>query len=514
MHLRHCSLFPIFILILLSTGVQGGENQIKTLYFSLEQNSIPQLLSFYELYPDTLYGEKALLQAFELLSGGKLPKGAPIDLTLTRKSIEAMINLVNKRQDQELPSLSETELQTIEKIGERLANRKLKGYYAGTEKEMLELNPDEIDVARGVILSQVESEELSMQTVRSYEAMIDLMALQIAVKLKKDATPYDKIRAMNTFVFEEMGFRFPPHSKYAKDIDLYTFLPSVLDSRHGVCLGVSILYLSLAQRLDLKLEVITPPGHIYVRYRNGHEVINIETTARGVHVDSEEYLGIRSKKLQERNMKEVIGLAHINNASACFKEENFKEALSRYQKAKPYLPDDKLTLELMGFCYLFTGEKEKGELCLKEAEQRREDHLISKSTLTEDYFSEKAGIQAIREIFLPVDETRESILKKKDAIELVLRSYPAFREGWQSLGAAWLQLHRVKEALICFQATERLDPTDCTVQYYLSILYASRHHYPKAWDHLKKAEELAKTSGRNPKALKALRLQLAMSSPE
>ena len=76
-------------------------------------------------------------------------------------------------------------------------------------------------------------------------------------------------------------FRFPPHSLYAKDIDVYTFLPSVLDSRRGVCLGVSILYLCLAQRLDLPLEAMTPPGHIYVRYG---EDLNIETTARGIDV--------------------------------------------------------------------------------------------------------------------------------------------------------------------------------------------------------------------------------------
>ena len=98
-----------------------------------------------------------------------------------------------------------------------------------------------------------------------------------------------------------MRFRFPPHSLHAKDIDIYTFLPSVLDGRRGVCLGVSILYLCLAQRLGLDLEIITPPGHIYVRYQSPEgEMINIETTARGIDIPSERYLGMETRKLQTK----------------------------------------------------------------------------------------------------------------------------------------------------------------------------------------------------------------------
>jgi regulator of sirC expression with transglutaminase-like and TPR domain len=92
------------------------------------------------------------------------------------------------------------------------------------------------------------------------------MALQILARLPENASSEEMIRVMNEMLFNEMRFRFPPQSLGIKEVDLYTVLPSVLDSRRGVCLGVSIIYLCLAQRLDLNLEVITPPGHIYVRY--------------------------------------------------------------------------------------------------------------------------------------------------------------------------------------------------------------------------------------------------------
>ena len=156
-----------------------------------------------------------------------------------------------------------------------------------------------------------------------------------------------------------MQFRFPPHSLYAKDIDLYTFLPSVLDSRKGVCLGVSILYLCLAQRIDLPLEIITPPGHIYVRYRNKESITNIETTARGINLPSDTYLGINTRKLMQRTIKEVIGMAFVNQASAVWGKEDYLTTVSLYEKSALYLPDDPLLKMFLGFNYLFIGKKRK-----------------------------------------------------------------------------------------------------------------------------------------------------------
>src|SRR4029079_11872384 len=138
---------------------------------------------------------------------------------------------------------------------------------------------------------------------KAYEAAVDLMSLQILALLQEKAKDHKElIRGINEFIFEEMRFRFPPHSLYSQSIDEYTFLPSVLESRRGVCLGVSILYLCIAQRLNLAIEMITPPGHIYVRYRNDDTIINIETTARGIHVDCEEYLSVNLCALQKRTI--------------------------------------------------------------------------------------------------------------------------------------------------------------------------------------------------------------------
>jgi tetratricopeptide (TPR) repeat protein len=332
--------------------------------------------------------------------------------------------------------------------------------------------------------------------------------------LPANASPEEKIIAMNTFIFNEMGFRFPPHSLYAKAVDLYTFLPSVLDSRRGVCLGVSILYLCIAQRLALPLEMITPPGHIYVRHCSNDKVINIETTARGMHLDSKEYLSINNRSLQKRTIKEVIGMAHFNQASVYWQTGDYEKALGAYQKAEPYMHGDPLLKELMGYILILTGDRERGEILLREIKDIIPDYAIVKNTMAEDYLVGRVDAKGIGVIFSKVDEDRQSILIKKEALEGTIERYPHFRSGILSLAITWLQLHRLGEALETLKRFLELDTSDPEVHYYLSVLYAQRRDYTNAWNHLQQAEIIVKRHGHAPEALTELRRELLNCCPE
>ncbi len=491
--------------------IEPSEAKLKTLYNSLDPASISQHLAFYELYPQRSLGQQALKDAWHLLSGNTLHQDFSTTLSLSSEVINTLVTLVNKPLDQEASIAHLEAMDTLVKLSSRLHHYSLKGHHVWTEQEVLALPLEEIDVARGLFLSQFGSDR---QRIQSYEALIDLMALQISTRLPKSASPEDKIRAINTFIFEEMGFRFPPHSLYAKDIDLYTFLPSVLDSRRGVCLGVSILYLCIAQRLALPLEMITPPGHIYVRYRSGDDMINIETTARGIHLDSEEYLSINTRSLQQRTVKEVIGMAHFNQASVYWQNGEYQKALDAYRKAEPYMRGDPLLKELMGYVLLLTGHRQEGERLLWEVKDVVPDYAIVKNTMAEDYFQGNVDAEGIAAIFTKVDEDRKSILAKKQALEKTVERHPRFRSGILSLAVTWLQLHRAKEALDLLNHYQSLNPNDPEVHYYLAVLYGQRHYFPKAWFHLQQAESITKTHHHDTKILKELRRELISCCPE
>lgn len=485
------------------------------LYNSLDPRSIAQHLALYDLYPDSKEGKQAFQDACRLLTGGNSSLSEQLhflpDLSTT---IHGIVALVNKIPDAATIDLSDEELSLINRLGARLPNRALKGYNAPTEQAVLQLPPDQIDLARGVLLSQLGHTPDALRTIASYEATIDLMALQLLTRINLSDPPQAKIRAINNFIFGELGFRFPPHSSYAKDVDLYTFLPSVLDSRRGVCLGVSILYISLAQRLDLGLEMITPPGHIYVRWREGDNEINIETTARGIHLPSEEYLGVDTRSLQQRNVKEVIGMAHFNQASVFWERKQHEKALQAYTKAQQYLPNDPLLIQLMGYCKVVSGDLQGGRILLQQIAGTIADHAVSKETVPEDFLYGAVGPDGIEAIFAQVDETRDSLILKKQSLESATQKYPRFREGLFSLAGTWLQLHRTSEALATLRRYHELDPSNATVEYYLTVLYAERLDYNNAWKHLRQAEQLTEARQHSPQALIELRRALALRSPE
>ena len=352
--------------------------------------------------------------------------------------------------------------------------------------------------------------------MRQYEASLDLIALQILAHLPKEATPEEKIHAINTFIFHEKRYRFPPHSLWAKDIDLYTFLPSVLDSHLGVCLGVSILYLSIAQRLDLPLEIITPPGHIYIRYQTPEKTLNIETTARGISLPSKVYLGINTRKLQTRNIKEVIGLAFINQASVSWHREEHETTVNLYEQALPFLPQDPLLKMLLGYNYLFIGKLKEGTALLKEIKNLTFDHCVYKETTPEDFLTGRVDPKGIQTIFMSVDETRDSILEKQEKLKKVLKNHPKFRDGHLQLAITYLQLGRGQEALETLTTYHKLDPHNPVVEYYLSIVCMERFRYKDAWEHLKAAERIVALRDHAPECLKGLRhyLRTLYSDPE
>lgn len=510
-----CILALLWRLALLQAAPTPSPEKLRALYGSLDKRSVAERLALYQLYPATPEGQRALREALQLLSpNGLSPTTPTVCVSLPTRAIEAIVALVNKQPLDRLPELSTNELTLISKLAAHLPNRRLKGNQARTEDEVIKLPPEQVDLARGLFLSDLGNSPEAEQTLNTYEAMMDLMALQILARIDLQSTPQQKVRELNRFVFETMNFRFPPHSQFEQDIHIYTFLPSVLDSRRGVCLGVSILYACLAQRLNLPLELITPPGHIFVRYKDGSTEINVETTMRGVHVDSDEYLGADIRKLQQRNIKETIGLAHINEASVFFTQGEYQSALKAYQKAEKYLPNDPLLQELMGYTYLLLGKEDQAWALLQPLTHYVSPYTVGKNTLLHDVLEGHADARCLATLFAAHDETAVSLMKKRDDIEAILKDHPNFRTGWLHLGTTHLSLHKVNDAIRAFEAYHLLDDENAHVEFTLSVLHAQRLHHPKAWEHLQRAEKLAAKDNHDPDCLHELRKQLAIRCPE
>lgn len=168
----------------------------------------------------------------------------------------------------------------------------------------------------------------------------------------------------------------------------------------------------------------------------------------------------------------------------------------------------------MGLNTLLKGDIDQGKELLQQVVDYLPEDAVSRDTIAEDFLNGNVGVDGVKAIFMQVDEKRESILAKRDAIIKAIQKYPKCREAHFNLAGSWLQLHRTAEALEALCQYHALDATNATVEYYMAALYAERLDYNKAWIHFRIVEALTKQRNHNPEALSDLRKSLAKQCPE
>lgn len=481
-------------------------NQRRIIYNSIPYHGLCELLSFSLLYPATQEGLESLQEAWKLIFPmhsssfddlGRLITAAP-DLVLMSSSAPTTNN---SYQDQAIA--------LIENAAKHLGNRRLKGYGVTDINLIVSLPPEELDLSRALLLAELEENPDRIQIIRVYEASLDWMALQIAATLQKDASDEDKIAAINKHLFQTLKYRFPSTRKYSKQVDSFSLLGKVIEARQGVCLGVSCLFASLAQRLNLPYVFITPPGHIFVRYETSKKYRNIETTASGIHIDDEKYLGLEMDVLPRRNNRETIGLAHINAGSTYWHKGDYVNALDQYGKARRYMGDDSLLLSLTGFCTCFNGDEQGGKEILRLALKNGQNLIMQPKSIVEDILSGNTDVASVQVIYNEVEKDRPALETYRQQLEEAVARCPKFRAGWLQLAMTWMELQREENAIDCLKKFHALDASDLTVEFLLAELSLSRQDPMQAWTYLKNAEMLGARRKKLPRSIKQLRTMLS-----
>jgi regulator of sirC expression with transglutaminase-like and TPR domain len=117
-----------------------------------------------------------------------------------------------------------------------------------------------IDLAHAALL--VAAEEQPGTDVDAYRAR--LLGLGMTARARVAARPDEPTAALNRFVFEELGFAGNAANYYDPRNSL---LPCVIDSRRGIPITLSVVYMELGRRAGLEVEGVGLPGHFVVRVR-------------------------------------------------------------------------------------------------------------------------------------------------------------------------------------------------------------------------------------------------------
>lgn len=95
-----------------------------------------------------------------------------------------------------------------------------------------------------------------------YLQRLDTLTAAVEPLLPAERYPLRVVKAINTVLFEQEGFRGNRDRYYDP---LNSFVPIVLQRRTGIPITLSLIYCAIAQRLDFPMVGIGMPGHFLIR---------------------------------------------------------------------------------------------------------------------------------------------------------------------------------------------------------------------------------------------------------
>lgn len=322
---------------------------------------------------------------------------------------------------------------------EPLANENKSGLYARSIEHILRLDERDIDLATAVLII---SEQWNDNVYgRRYISRLDDMALEIRKRLKEKnlKANFKAIPVINEYLFDELKFKSVEEATNPDDL----FLHSVLDKKRGYCLSLSILYLSLAERLALPLYGVVVPGHFFVRYDDGQLRFNIETTGKGGTADDQHYInkfkvpqsGSNSIYMKNLNKRQTLG-CFFNN---------------------------------LGNSYSDIGNTEQALVALERAVQINPSLAESRANLGNIYLNNEQVDDAIYEY------------------RAALRINPNDAKTYNNLGNAYAKKEWLNDAIAEYLYSLQLDPNFIDVYTNLAAAYSKKQMFGKAVALLKKA---------------------------
>jgi regulator of sirC expression with transglutaminase-like and TPR domain len=93
-------------------------------------------------------------------------------------------------------------------------------------------------------------------------AQIDALADRLKRRIPVDAAPLQRLRMLNQYFFQELGFAGNVNDYYDRS---NSYLPDVLHTRRGIPITLALLYVELASCAGLRASGVSFPGHFLVK---------------------------------------------------------------------------------------------------------------------------------------------------------------------------------------------------------------------------------------------------------
>jgi len=354
-----------------------------------------------------------------------------------------------------------------------LANENNPGLYARSIEQVLRLREDEVDLATAALIA---SENWSdMVNGRRYLTELDNIALEIRERLRRKRleTNFRAIPEINEYLFNELGFKSLSEANDPNSL----FLHTVLDQKRGYCLSLSVLYLSLAERLGLDMYGVVVPGHFFVRYDDGEVRFNIETTSSGGSGTDEQYMekfnvpqGDNSSiYLKNLNKIQTLGCFFNNLGNSYDKIGDIDSALRAYKTAVEINPTLSESRVNVGNIYL-----RKGRVTDAIKEYLAALRINPKDATTHNNLGNAYTEQG--RLGFAVSEYQRTI-----------NLDPNFIDAYRGLAIVYGKQGRFAQAITILKRAIIFAPKDANCYYQMGEVYNQRDDYDQAMSYYNKA---------------------------
>jgi len=249
------------------------------------------------------------------------------------------------------------EAKLLEQRAQRMRELAVAVHARRTQQELadeLAKNTKDFDLLRAaLLLSRIDNEEIDVDV---YLQEVDQLVADIKEEIPDDSSEKDRLATLDRFLFKQLGFHGSRTNYYHRS---NSYLNEVIDDREGLPITLSVLYMELARRLDLKVVGVGLPGHFVVRFEpqegesklvdvfENAEPLTVETARTMIRVrlngqvDKEETERLIETFLEASTPKAIL-LRMLSNLRGAAEEDRDLDSILRYLDTALVIEPDSL----------------------------------------------------------------------------------------------------------------------------------------------------------------------------
>jgi regulator of sirC expression with transglutaminase-like and TPR domain len=222
-------------------------------------------------------------------------------------------------------------------------------------------NDDQIDLAKAALY--IAQEEYPTLDPAEYLNILDVMAQEVAQRLKDQRYPMRIVKAINEYLYEDLGFTGNTRDYYDP---CNSFLNDAIARRTGIPITLALIYLEIARRLDFPMVGIGMPGHFLIRPEFDGAGIFVDAFNRGevlFQEDCEQRLqqiygpevSMRPEFLTAVTRKQFLARMLTNLKMIYLNRGDAEKCLGAIERILLLFPDSPLELRDRGLFYYQNG---------------------------------------------------------------------------------------------------------------------------------------------------------------